>query len=184
MIWLALLFIVFFFGTFFPIKLHRTTQKDAQSKFEASVAKILPNALSESLELGSPKTVVLHQYLWAAGIWRTKSDILLCQYDAVDYEVAKVVLETNHNFRTELLNTGVKGIEIEPYVSIGNDFFRLLWPLDGDKESWGFYKESLFLMTNDIEHQIGFIVFQDIDLDYIEDLTEFLNEWCGWKNIR
>lgn len=40
------------------------------------------------------------------------------------------------------------------------------------------------MMTNDVEHQIGFIVFQDVDLDYVDDLTEFLNEWCGWKNIR
>ena len=183
-VWLALAFVVFFFGTFFPIKLRRNMQTDAQSKFEASVNRILPDALSAPLELGSPKTVVLHEYLEADGIWMSKSYTLLCQYDAADYEAAKAALETKHSFRTELLNTGVKGVMVEPYVSIGNDFFRLLWPLDGDKKSWEFYKESLFMMTNDVEHQIGFIVFQDVDLDYVDDLTEFLNEWCGWKNIR
>ena len=182
-VWLALAFVVFFFGTFFPIKLHRSTQTDAQSKFEASVNRILPDALSAPLDLGSPKTVVLHGYLEADGIWMSNSYTLLCQYDAADYEAAKAALETKHSFRTELLNTGVKGVMVEPYVSIGNDFFRLLWPLDGGKESFAFYKESLFLVTNDVEHRIGFIVFQDIDLDYVDDLTEFLNEWCGWKHI-
>ncbi len=188
-VWLALLFALLFVGIFFPIKIHRSTKADAQSKFEATVAKILPEALSAPLELGSPKTVMLHKYLFSMVIFQTNSYTLLCQYDAGDYEAAKAALEAKYSFRTDLLQTQhpISGREvplIEPHAQIGDDFFRFLCPPDGDTESWEFYKRSLLMVTNDTKQEIGFILFDDIDLDVAEDLAAFLNEYCGWKCIR
>ena len=38
-------------------------------------------------------------------------------------------------------------------------------------------------MKNDVERQIAYIAFSDIDLDEAENLTEFIVEYCGWKYI-
>lgn len=188
-VWTALLMALIFLLPFFPLKLHRSIQEDAQSRFEASVSEVFPGYLSEPLELGPVKSVEYHTYLESVVVWTNRSYTLLCQYDAADYDAAKAALEAGFIFRTERMKTGyrIQGqdeTQIEPTARIGDYYFRVLWPKDGDEESWEFYKESLFMVTNDVKHEIGFIVFQDIDLDEATDLTLFLNEWCGWKYVR
>ena len=188
-VWTALLMALIFLLPFFPLKLHRSIQEDAQSRFEASVSEVFPGYLSEPLELGPVKSVEYHTYLESVVVWTNRSYTLLCRYDAADYDAAKAALEAGFIFRTERMKTGyrIQGqdeTQIEPTARIGDYYFRVLWPKDGDEESWEFYKKSLFMVTNDVEHEIGFIVFQDIDLDEATDLTEFLNEWCGWKYVR
>ncbi|MBR0081749.1 MAG: hypothetical protein IJP98_03290 [Clostridia bacterium] len=169
-------------------KHHNTTEENAQSKFEEAVERILPKALSEPLDLGSPNSVVLHEYREYLIIFETKADTLLCQYDAAAYEAAKTALESRYHFRTKPLETGYtenpEKQYIDPYTDIGNDHFRFLRPNDEDQQSWGFYKRSLIVVTNDETHEIGYILFDDIDLDVAEDLSAFLMKDCGWEYIR
>lgn len=190
-VWTVLLMALIFLLPFFPLKLHRSIQEDAQSRFEASVSEVFPGYLSEPLELGPVKSVEYHMYLESVAFWTNRSYTLLCRYDPSDYDGAKAALETRYSFRTEPLDAGYvprgqKAVQIEPYARIGDDCFRFLLPADeDDQDGWdAFYKRCLMVMTNDAEHEIGFIVFQDLDLDEAEDLAEFLNLWCGWKYIR
>ena len=180
-----LLFSLFFFslGTNY-----RSTKINAKQRFEAEVERVLPDAISTPLELDSPESVVLHKYLINYIAFSTKADILLCQYVDTAYENAKTMLENRYSFRTELLeNRYADDPEkklLEPYIEIGDDHFHILYPNDGDDQAWEFYKRSIWVVTNDAEQEIGYILFNDIDLDYVEDLTEFINEFCGWKYVR
>lgn len=40
------------------------------------------------------------------------------------------------------------------------------------------------IATNDATREIVYLFFFDDDLDYIEDLDEFIRNDCGWKHIR
>ena len=187
-VWIFLVIVLFFFGLF-CLSLgehHRSTTVDAQHQFETSVEEYLPHANIVPLELGSPNSFVLHKYLVYLFIFQTKSYTLLCQYDDAEYDAAIAALENRYRFRTELLDAGyVDNPEkqlIEPYIEIGNDHFRFLYP--GNEDTWEFYKRSVLIVTNDVEQEIGYILFDDFDLDVAEDLTEFINEYCGWKYVR
>lgn len=168
---------------------HNSTKVNAQSQFETKVDTLLPNVFPMPLELDSPKSIVYHEYRsHPFGPFQSFSYTLLCQYDDAEYKAAKAALENRYRFRTELLDAGCvddpENQLIEPYVEIGNNHFRFLYPRDEDAQAWGFYKRSILVVTNDVEHKIGYILFDDIDLDVAEDLTEFINEYCGWKYVR
>ena len=166
-VWIFLVIILFFFGLFCLSigEHHRSTKVDAQHQFEMSVEELLPNAISVPLDLGSPKSVILHEYLDYLVIFQTRSYTLLCQYDDTEYAAAKTALEKRYRFRTELLENQYHDDPdkklIAPYVEIENDHFRFLYPNDVSSQSWGFYKRSILVVTNDVEHEIGYILFDE-----------------------
>ena len=181
----------------FPIARHKRYEENAQAKFEEAVLKIYPESGSIPVdlvvppEIGSPAATEFHSYWTYMAIYESNAYTLLCSYGEEEYAAAKAAIEARYSFRTEPLDAGYvprgqKAVQIEPYARIGDDCFRFLLPADeDDQDGWdAFYKRCLMVMTNDAEHEIGFIVFQDLDLDEAEDLAEFLNLWCGWKYIR
>lgn len=191
-VWVVLLVFLVYLFPFFPVKVHIHTRKDAQSEFESSASEIY-GAFPVTLELGPAKTVEYHMFYEWSVIWQTQSHMLLCRYDPSDYDAAKTSLETRYSFRKKSMDTehsyllGKEVAQVEPYARIGDDCFRFLLPADGDdQDGWdgAFYKRCLMVVTNDVEHEIGFILFYDFDLDMAEDLTEFINDYCGWKYIR
>ena len=163
-----------------------TVKKEAKERFETAVSDVYQMELPLSLETGEPESVEYHHYLWTMMIFQTESYTLICRYDAEEYEKELEALETRYHFRTEPLKTGVTEdpakSTIEPAFSLGNDRFRFLQPADGSRDE--FYKRCVLVFTNDENHEIGYLVYDDMDLDYVEDLTEFMNEQCGWKYIR
>ena len=200
-LWIVLLVVHAFFILLLPWRQHLSTRKNAQSQFETAASEEIyrdswdpsrGGLLPGPLELGEPKDIVLHSYSRSAFVWQSKSYTLLCRYDEADYEAEKAALETRYSFRTKPLETGdpIYGKEfaaIEPYTRIGDDSFRVVIPGDRDKEMGyidGFYETSFFIVTNDVRHEIGYVVFQDQDMNDAEDLAEFLNEDCGWKYFR
>jgi hypothetical protein len=187
-LWIVLLVVLGFFSLFMPRTNHLHTRVMAPRLFEAWTAKICGDTVPRPIELGTPKSAVVHIYRKSAAIFESRSYTLLCRYDEDDYEEEKAALETRYHFRNEPMKTGLGEPEtIEPYVRIGDDFFRVVIPGDRERDDGyldGFYETSFFIVTNDVRHEIGYVVFQDLDMDYAEDLAEFLNEDCGWKYIR
>ncbi len=186
-LWLLLLVVFWFFSLFLPRVTHHVTGVDAPGRFEAELSQAYPMSFPDGVEIGSPQSAELHRSCMSAFIFRSRSYTLLCRYDAAEYEAEKTALETRYMFRTEPLLTEYPIRDetvqtIEPYALIGNDVFRFVRPVDGDSDM--FFKKCLLVVTNDVEREIGYIVFDDFDLDYARDLTEFLNNECGWKNIR
>ena len=189
-LWVIVLVILWFFALFFPRELHRCTRIRPRERFEAAYCEIFPEDRLLPLELGEPESVECHSYVWSVLIFESHSRTLLCRYGAADYPEAKAALEARYRFRTKPLDTewdapGKEVKQIEPYTSIGDDSFRFLLPGDGD-DLYGdrFYKRCLLVVTNDARHEIGYVLFDDFDLDVAEDLGEFLMGYCGWRYIR
>ena len=198
-LWLLLQALLWFIALFSPFNLYHCTRSEAQERFETYFSKLYylsttsqdtPRSLLFPLELGTPETLEFHSYDKHAAIFLSQSCALLCSYAEADYEAAKAALEARYSFRTELMDTEhayrdkqVK--QIEPYTRIGDDFFRVLLPRDGEREfTDDFNKGCILIVTNDVRHEIGYIAFSDFDLDVAENLAEFLNDYCGWKHIR
>ena len=199
-LWLLLQALLWFVALFFPINLYHHTRSEAPERFENQFSKLYfisttpqdtPNSLLFPLELGTPEALEYHSYVESVlYVFHSSSCTLLCRYEEEEYEAAKTALETRYRFRTELMDTehsfGDKQVkQIEPYTRIGDDFFRVLLPRDGEREFTDeFYKGCILIVTNDVRHEIGYIAFSDFDLDMAEDLAEFLNDYCGWEHIR
>ena len=198
-LWLLLQALLWVNALLFPINLYHHTRSEAPERFETSFSKLYylsptqqdtPRSLLFPLELGTPEALEYHSYDKVAFIFLSQSCTLLCRYADEDYEAAKAALEARYRFRTELMNTeysfGYKQVkQIEPYTRIGDDFFRVLMPRDGEREFDGaFYKFCILIVTNDVRREIGYIAFSDFDLDVAENLAAFLLDYCGWKHIR
>ncbi len=199
-LWLLLQALLWIFALLFPINLYHHIRSDAPERFEARFSEmhfmaIRPESSAKSLlfplELGTPDSLEYHSYDTSGlVIFQSQSCTLLCRYADEDYDAAKAALEARYSFRTELMDTEhayrdkqVK--QIEPYTRIGDDFFRVLLPRDGEREfTDDFYKGCILIVTNDVRREIGYIAFADMDLDVAEDLAEFLNDYCGWEHIR
>ena len=190
-LYIGILLTVLFFGMVSFYQVHRATQRNAVEKFESA----LPGSGKQrdafgTPELGTPEKTSYHYYKTVGVIFESNAHILLCRYSPEDYAAQKAALEARYSFRTDpvigysKLN-GDDALLLDPYVRIGNDEFRFLFPWDGaDDYGDRFFKRCLLFVTNDETHEIGFVAFDDDDLDEARDLTEVLNEECGWKLIR
>ena len=199
-LWLLLQALLWFVALFFPINLYHYSQESAPEQFESRFSKLYflctnpqdtPKRLLFPLELGTPESLECHSYdMMALYVFHSSSCTLLCRYAEEDYEAAKAAVEARYRFRTELMDTeyasGNKQVkQIEPFVRIGDDFFRVLLPRDGEREfTDDFYKGCILIVTNDVRHEIGYIAFADMDLDVAEDLAAFVLDNCGWEHIR
>ncbi|MBR0200724.1 MAG: hypothetical protein IJQ42_11220 [Oscillospiraceae bacterium] len=199
-LWLLLQALLWIFALLFPINLYHHIRSDAPERFENQFSKLYflsttpqdtPKRLLFPLELGTPEALEYHSYDESVlSVFHSSSCTLLCRYGEEEYGAAKTALETRYRFRTELMDTeyasGNKQVkQIEPFVRIGDDFFRVLLPRDEESGIYdSFYKNCILIVTNDVRREIGYIAFSDFDLDVAEDLAEFLNNYCGWKHIR
>lgn len=199
-LWLLLQALLWFIALLFPINLYHCVREDAPEQFENQFSKLYfmsttpqdtPKSLLFPLELGTPEALAFHRYdTNALAVFQSQSCTLLCRYADEEYDAAKAALEDRYRFRTERMDTeyasGDKQVkQIEPCTRIGDDFFRVLLPRDGEREfTDAFYKGCILIVTNDVRREIGYIAFADMDLDVAEDLAEFLNDYCGWKHIR
>ena len=199
-LWLLLQALLWIFALLFPINLYHHIRSDAPERFENQFSKLYflsttpqdtPKRLLFPLELGTPEALEYHSYDESVlSVFHSSSCTLLCRYGEEEYEAAKTALETRYRFRTELMDTeyasGNKQVkQIEPFVRIGDDFFRVLLPRDGEREfTDDFYKGCILIVTNDVRHEIGYIAFADMDLDVAEDLAAFVLDNCGWEHIR
>ena len=190
-LYIGILLTVLFFGMVSFYQVHRATQRNAVEKFESALPEFgKQRDAFGTPELGTPEKTTYHYYKTVGVIFESYAHILLCRYSPEDYAAQKAALEEQFSFRTEPVIgdsdfNGENALLLEPYVRIGNDEFRFLFPWDGaDEYGDRFFKTCLLFVTNDETHEIGFIAFDDDDLDEARDLTEFLNEYCGWSVIR
>lgn len=190
-LWTLIVGIALFFAVWSPFEIHRSTRRDAEQKFEAGAAELRGGWSFDLPELGEPETLTYHYYLTRAAVWDSTAHALLCRYSPEDYPAEKAALEERVQFRTESLASDDPTFHpdaerLEPYVRIGNDEFRFLYPRNDQTDGFygAFYKNCVLVVTNDETREIGYLVFYDYDLDLAEDLTEFINEYCGWSAIR
>ena len=133
-------------------------------------------------EIGEPVNVEFCEYDLVHSIFTSETDALICQYNEDDYWVKKNALEVLYTFQTEPITANDK--TCIPTAQIDDYNFRLLTESDEDEWDMKFPKSIALIATNDTTYEIVYIAFYDQDLDYVESLTDFINQFCGWKHIR
>ena len=186
-LWCVLLTVYCLLNLCWPnVRHHHSTRENAKERFEAAASEVYQIRLDLPMEVGEPESLEYHQYIWNSVIFLSRSYALICQYRPEEYEMELAAIESRYHFRTEALETGVYEGQtkrtIEPVFSIGDDQFRFLQP--GDDSNDEFYRRCILVFTNDVTREIGYLVVEDHELDYVKDLTEYMNEECGWKYIR
>lgn len=168
---------------FFPLEYHSVSRENAAEQFAARYSHLAP---IQNLDLGDPEDAAYHDCLRQAGLYfDTDAHALVCRYGE-DYEAQKAALEASLPIREEPLkssdpNTGEK-LQFDPDLRIGNERFRFLEPGEGH-ESW-FGNFCVLFVTNDETRELAFLVYDDIEVDYVTDITEFIEYDCCWKMIR
>ena len=172
-----------FWSFFLPLETHSVSRENAAEQFAARYSHLAP---FQNLELGDPEEAAYHDCFRLAGLYfDTDAHALVCRYGR-DYEAQKAALEAVLPFREAPLqsrdpNTGEK-LQFDPDLRIGNDRFRFLEPGE-DHESW-FGNFCVLFVTNDETRELAFLVYDDIEVDYVTDITEFIEYDCCWKMIR
>ena len=172
-----------FWTVFFPLEYHTVSRENAAEQFAERYSHLDP---IQNLELGDPEEISYHDCLRLAGLYfDTKVHALVCRYGQ-DYEAQKAALEAGLPFREEPLKSSDprtdKRFLFDPALRIGDDLFRFLDPGEG-YESW-FGKFCVLFVTNDETRELAFLVYDDVEVDYVPDITEFIEYDCCWKMIR
>lgn len=168
---------------FFPLEYHSVSRENAAEQFAERYSHLDP---IQNLELGDPEEISYHDCLRLAGLYfDTKVHALVCRCGE-DYESQKTALEACLPFREEALesrdpDTGEK-LQFAPDLRIGGDRFRFLEPGENYKSWFGNF--CVLFVTNDATREIAFLVYDDIEVDYVTDITEFIEYDCCWKMIR
>lgn len=129
-------------------------------------------------EIGEPADVTLYEYFATQGVFFTQDVYtLVARYEPTEYASQIQAIQANYAFLNEPQGDGEHFCE--PAADMGGYNFRMIDAPEVD------YPQLLgFIATNDATQEIIYMSFCDPDLDWIDDLTDFLNEDCGWEHIR
>ncbi len=180
---MGVLLVVGFLAILMPKKIMRSTSSDPVSKFETGASKVYDGDILMPLDVGNPVSMTYYNYEYMMIIFESRSYTLVCDYDEAGYEEALASLEERYDFRTEALMGGVENNEtiwLDPVYDDGDEHFRVLAPADGEE---GFMKKNIIIMTDDVNHEIAYIVFADPDLDVVTEMDYFIGSYCGWDHI-
>ncbi len=132
--------------------------------------------------IGAPEKIDYYSYHAEHYIFAWDADILICKYNASDYESKKNAIDTEYIFQSEPMT--IYEYTAEPTAEIDGYCFRVL-SVNGEYKQEIYYPKKMMLIAiNDTNHEIVYISFCDYDLDFITSLNDFINTYCGWKHIR
>ena len=132
--------------------------------------------------LGEAENVAFCSHYQSFAIFDSYSCILIVQYTPTVYEKEKETLEKRFVFHEGPIGTykscKMSDAEIDGY------FFRAL-TVDGEySHIYNYPHKMMFIGVNDTTHEIVYMTFEDGDLDYIDDLSQFILDDCGWKHVK
>ena len=134
-------------------------------------------------EVGTPESMAYYDYYsQQMAFFRCEVDILICEYSEETYQSEKTRIETVYTFQADPLKAC--GYTCDATAQLDGYTFHVIAYEEGG--SWDeYYPKSMELIaTNDETREIVYLSFYDDDLDYIQDLSEFIRNDCGWKHIR
>lgn len=145
-------------------------------------AEVLNDLMPALDDLGDTEQMEFYQYRESASIFYNQADVLICTYSGQEYNEQVAALEQNYVFQAEPMEAGDR--ICDPTGTIGGYSFRFL-AVDGTYEEQIYYPKQVVLIgTNDKTSEIVYIAFDDMDLDYLTTVENFVNDYCGWPYIR
>lgn len=141
------------------------------------------SAMPELDELGDYNEIIHYDYFSGAMIFYGDADTLTVHYSPEEYEAQKA----------ETINKYVV-YDYRNKIFFNKEYCDSTAEIDGYSFSvvscnnqWGYElqlpKKMMFIATNDEKKTISYTSYYDNDLDYIDNLEEFLLKNCGWKYI-
>ncbi|MBQ8404520.1 MAG: hypothetical protein IJX55_08900, partial [Clostridia bacterium] len=114
-------------------------------------------------------------------IFTCNSYALISEYNEEEYEVQKALLNEKYIFQSEEM--GAFDTVCEHTAVVDGYFFRTL-SVEGEYKYINYPKNMFLIGTNDQTKEIVYMYFNDIDLDYISSLEDFINDDCGFEHMR
>lgn len=181
---LILFLISFFFGFWFSefVKVKHYEGSELEPQYHAAIGE---NTLMPELsQIGEPAQLEYKHIFAQFFIFSSETDYLICRYSPEEYEIQKARLDSLYTFQTEPINN--YDSVCEPMVEIDGYLFRMLsTDAYADEAYLIFYpKKMLLIGCSDDAGEIVYLAFEDIDLDSIHSLEDFITHDCGWKYIR
>ena len=133
-------------------------------------------------EVGTPEELTYVDYFSQQMVFfDVDVKALKCTYEASEYAEEKASLEDRFSFQVEPVSADE--YTVEPTVLMDGYTFRML-PVGEYDDTFFYPKRMMFIATNDATNEIIYLYYVDADLDYIEDLSDFILYDCGWRHIR
>ena len=133
-------------------------------------------------ELGEPEQIELYISSSLEIFYTGTAEHLVCRYESQEYENRKEWVETKYAFQTSEIY-----IDDDPYeysTVVGDYTFRILDTEKYRSHYFDYPTQFILIGTSDEAREIVFMAFEDLDLDHIPSLGEFILDDCCWKYIR
>lgn len=177
---LLLLPVAFLFSVIFTGHTQIKHYQGAEARAYYASVKSEYTLMPELTEVGRPLDIECYN-VFSSAIFSDKADYLICRYTPDEYETQKAELERKYIFQTEpIIHSDGK---CEPMADIDGYQFRLL-SIKEHKKGLYYPKRIILIGCSDEKLKIVYIAFENLDLDYIPSLKEFIIHSCGWKYIR
>ena len=145
-------------------------------------------ALPTSDSISKAKSTEFYEFSTFLAIFGSDSYILICDYDDAEYSNQKNELSNKYKFYTQTITHPDKDYpqpyNVEPTSEIKGYSFKVVDERDKGDSYTGLPKHIKFVGTNDATNEIVYISFWNDDLDYIDNLHNFISIECGFKRIR
>ena len=167
-----ILFIITIFSKLEFLSIYEGQQ--VQSAYQTEYAY---RELHDLTRIGSPRQVHYYDYESVYGLFfACETDTLVCKYSPEAYASQIALIEDTCQFQTE--PTTAHGHTCPPTAQIDCFLFRTMAVGDA------YPHIMIFIATNDQTHEIAYLSYWDQDLDYIDNLENFIRNDCGWKHIQ
>ena len=123
-------------------------------------------------DMGSYEDIDYYYFIQShTSLFVSETGVYICKYGEAEYAAQKAYLAENYVYEED---------DLEYTTEIDGFTFRCL-------DSYTYYlyfpQYAAIVGTNDETHEIAYLSFYDIDLDYIDTLDEFIVDECGWEHI-
>ena len=123
-------------------------------------------------DMGSYEDIDYYYFIQShTSLFVSETGVYICKYGEAEYAAQKAYLAENYVYEED---------DSKYTTEIDGFTFRCL---DSDTYYLYFPKYAAIVGTNDETHEIAYLSFYDIDLDYIDTLDEFIVDDCGWEHI-
>lgn len=157
--------------------------EDAEAAEAYAANKKRVAAMPNLEDLGSPEAMEFYSYRFLAHVsFEWEADTLICRYTEDDYAAEKARLDEQFIFQTEPMRVYGDSTLCYPTAEIDGYSFRTL-SVGGEYEI-NYPKQLMLVGTNDETQEIVYLASNDPELDYLDDLSGYILDECGWQHIR
>ena len=137
--------------------------------------------LSEDFNYQTAPAAEYYSYSSEAAIFfDARATIEICQYEQEDYGKTKTQLNETYAFYSEPMTNSTSGALRQTQTDVDGYTFCIV----SQEDAFSYPKRLFLIATNDQTCEIVIIHYKNDDLDYIESLSDFILNDCGFKHVR